>query len=273
MENESVMSVQRRNNVHVSGSGPATVFFLHGFGCDQNMWRLMAPAYAKRYRTVLFDLVGSGASDLAAYDRKKYSSLQGYADDVIEVVREFSQGPAIFVGHSVSAMIGMLANIKEPAPFAAQVMVGPSPCYINDGDYFGGFERKDIDGLLETLESNYLGWSSTMAPAIMGAPEKPELGIELTNSFCRTDPEIAKQFARVTFLSDHRADLPKLQAPTLILQCSDDLIAPVAVGEYMARTLPDATLAIIKNQGHCPHLSAPGASSDAIDTFLAQRGI
>ena len=266
------MSVQRRNNVHVQGSGPATLFFAHGFGCDQNMWRLMAPVYGNRFRTVLFDLVGSGGSDLAAYDRDKYASLQGYAADVAEIVDEFGEGPAIFVGHSVSAMIGMLADIAKPGRFAAQVMVGPSPCYINDGDYVGGFERKDIDGLLEALESNYLGWASNMAPAIMGAPERPELGMELTNSFCRTDPEIAKQFARVTFLSDNRADLHRLQTPTLILQCSDDIIAPRAVGEYLQRTLPKATLAIIQNQGHCPHLSAPGASCDAIDTFLAQQG-
>ena len=168
-------------------------------------------------------------------------------------------------------MIGLLAHLKAPDRFAAQIMVGPSPCYINDGDYFGGFERSDIESLLETLESNYLGWSSTMAPAIMGAPDRPELGQELTNSFCRTDPEIARQFARVTFLSDHRADLPRLQAPTLVLQCSEDLIAPQAVGEYMRRTIPNCTLHVIENVGHCPHLSAPGASADAIERFLAQQ--
>jgi sigma-B regulation protein RsbQ len=267
------MDIARRNNVNVAGSGPATLFFAHGFGCDQNMWRFIQPAYAKRYRTVLFDLVGSGKSDLSAYDPARYDSLHGYADDVVEIVEQYSDGPAIFVGHSVSAMIGMLANIRRPDLFAAQVMVGPSPCYINDGDYFGGFERKDIEGLLETLESNYLGWSSNMAPAIMGAPDQPELAQELTNSFCRTDPEIAKQFARVTFLSDNRADLPKLKAPTLVLQCSDDIIAPLAVGDYLKRTLPDCTLVVIKNQGHCPHMSAPGASSDAIDTFLAHLAL
>jgi sigma-B regulation protein RsbQ len=264
------LSVQQRNNVHVAGDGPATLFFCHGFGCDQNMWRFMAPQYAKRFRTVLFDLVGSGNSDLAAYDRRKYGSLHGYAADVLEIAREFGRGPGIFIGHSVSAMIGLLAGIDDPSAFAAQVMVGPSPSYVNDGDYFGGFERKDIDGLLETLESNYLGWSSTMAPAIMGSPEKPELARELTNSFCRTDPEIAKHFARVTFLSDHRADLPRLEAPALILQCSDDIIAPMAVGRYMERTMRDATLVVIRNQGHCPHMSAPSASADAMEQFLAE---
>jgi sigma-B regulation protein RsbQ len=233
----------------------------------------MAPEYAKRYRTVLFDLVGSGQSDLKAYDRTKYSSLDGYAQDVVELVHEFSEGPALFVGHSVSAMIGMLASIQDPASIAAQIMIGPSPSYINDGDYIGGFTRKDIEGLLDTLDSNYLGWSSNMAPAIMGAPGKPELGVELTNSFCRTDPEIAKQFAHVTFLSDVRDRVPKLAAPTLIVQCHDDMIAPVAVGEYMKRTLPRATLALIDNVGHCPHMSAPGACADAIDRFLQQEGL
>jgi sigma-B regulation protein RsbQ len=244
------------------------MFFAHGFGCDQNMWRFIAPAYAKRYRTVLFDLVGSGGSDLKAYDRNKYNSLEGYADDVVEIVEEFGQGPALFVGHSVSATIGMLANIKAPNLFGAQIMIGPSPCYINDGSYIGGFTRADIEGLLETLESNYLGWSSTMAPAIMGAPDQPELAVELTNSFCRTDPEIAKQFARVTFLSDNRADLRHLNAPTLIVQCSDDIIAPRTVGEYMHRELPRSVLSVIENVGHCPHLSAPSSSVAAIDAFL-----
>ena len=266
------MSVQARNNVRVSGKGPATMFFAHGFGCDQNMWRRLEPAYARRYRTVLFDLVGSGASDLSAYDPVKYDSLKGYADDVLEIVKEFSVGPALFVGHSVSAMIGMLANLQDPSRFGAQLMIGPSPCYINDGDYIGGFTRKDIESLLETLESNYLGWSSTMAPAIMGAPEQPELGVELTNSFCRTDPAIARQFARVTFLSDNRADLPRLTTPTLIIQCNEDLIAPRSVGEYLHRQLPRSTLSVIANVGHCPHLSAPGACADAINAFLSKEG-
>jgi sigma-B regulation protein RsbQ len=244
--------------------------FVHGFGCDQNMWRLLVPHYRDRYRVVLLDLVGMGASDLAAYDRQKYATLHGHADDMVEVLREVGGGePAVFVGHSVSAMIGLLANLRAPELFASQVMVGPSPCYVNDGEYFGGFERSDIESLLDTLESNYLGWSSNMAPAIMGAPDRPELAEELKNSFCRTDPEIAKHFARVTFLSDHRADLPKLHVPSLILQCSDDLIAPLAVGEYMHRQLPDSTLRIIENVGHCPHLSAPSASVAAMDEFLA----
>jgi sigma-B regulation protein RsbQ len=267
------MGVEQRNNVRVMGDGPATMFFAHGFGCDQNMWRLLAPAYATRYRTVMFDLVGSGASEASAYERGKYGTLQGHADDVTEIVEAFGVGPALFVGHSVSAMIGMLANLKAPARFAAQVMIGPSPCYINDGDYVGGFQRSDIEELLATLDHNYLGWSANMAPAIMGAPDQPELAVELTNSFCRTDPEIAKHFARVTFLSDHRADLPRLETPTLIVQCDDDLIAPQAVGAYMSKVLPRSTLAVIENVGHCPHLSTPGSCASAMDAFLAAQDL
>jgi len=249
------------------------MFFAHGFGCDQNMWRLLAPNYATRYRTVLFDLIGSGGSDLAYYDRDRYATLDGHAADIVGLVREFGDGPAIFVGHSVSATIGMLADLADPGRFAAQVMIGPSPCYINDGDYVGGFNREDIESLLETLESNYLGWSSNMAPTIMGAPDQPDLAVELTNSFCRTDPDIAKQFARVTFLSDVRAQVPRLTTPTLIVQCDDDLIAPVQVGEYLHRTLPRSKLSVIHNVGHCPHLSAPGPSATAIDEFLRSEGL
>ena len=266
------MDVQRRNNVHVSGDGPVTMVFVHGFGCDQNMWRLLTPAFAQRYRILTLDLVGSGRSDLSAYDAEKYASLHGYVTDLLEVVERFAAGPVIFVGHSVSAMIGLLATIAAPERFLAQIMIGPSPCYVNDSDgsYIGGFSRQDIDELLTSVESNYLGWSSAMAPVIMGAPSQPELAVELTNSYCRTDPDIAKHFARVTFLSDHRADLPKSTVPALILQCSDDLIAPRSVGQYMQRVLPHSTLTIIDNVGHCPHLSSPCASSAAMEDFLAK---
>ena len=267
------MSVEKRNSVRVGGRGEVTVFFSHGFGCDKNMWRLLEPVYADRYRTVSFDHVGSGTSDLSAYDQAKYSSLQGYADDVLEVANAFGTDRNVFVGHSVSAMIGMLADLKQPGRFSAHLMIGPSACYLNDGDYVGGFNRSDIESLLEALESNYLGWSSTMAPAIMGAPDQPQLGVELTNSFCRTDPEIAKQFARVTFLSDNRADVPSLKTPTLIVQCNDDIIAPLSVGEFLHQNLPHSTLSIIDNVGHCPHLSAPSACSVAMDEFLAKEGL
>lgn len=263
------MSVQVRNNVHVRGRGEATMLFSHGFGCDQTMWRFLAPAFEDAFRVITYDLVGSGRSDLSAYDPARYASLHGYADDLLEIVDAHATGPVIVVGHSVSAMIGMLATIKAPERFAAQVMVAPSACYINQADYVGGFERGDIDELLETMEANYLGWSSSLAPAIMGAPGRPTLREELTDSFCRNDPDIAKHFARVTFLSDHRAEVPRSATPTLILQCSEDLIAPRSAGDYLARHLPRCELHVIDNIGHCPHMSAPTASSRAIDTFLA----
>lgn len=265
------MSLKQRNNVNVRGSGSTTLVFAHGFGCDQHMWRLLAPVFETDFRVVLFDLVGSGNSDVSAYDFDKYSSLEGYADDLLEIIDEFADGPVVFVGHSVSAIIGLLATVKAPTQFVAQVMVGPSPCYINEGDYIGGFTRADVEDLIATMESNYLGWSSTMAPAIMGAPEQPELGQELTNSFCRTDPKIAKHFARVTFLSDHRAELAQSTTPALLLQCSDDIIAPMSVGEYMQKTMVNAQMAVIENVGHCPHLSAPHASIAAIQRYLSTR--
>ena len=263
------MDLSKRHNIHVIGRGETTMIFAHGYGCDQNMWRLVTPAFEDRYRIILYDLVGSGGSDLTAYDRQKYGTLAGHAKDVVEIVSELSTGPVIFVGHSVSAMIGLLATIPAPERFVSQVMIGPSPCYINDGDYVGGFTRADIDSLLDTLDSNYLGWASAMAPTIMGAPDKPELGQELKNSFCRTDPEIAKHFARVTFLSDNRADLAKSTIPSLILQCTDDMIAPRSVGDYLQRTLPSSALRLVENIGHCPHLSAPHEIVAAIRDFIA----
>jgi len=218
------VSILQRNNVQISGHGAQTMLFAHGFGCDQNMWRYVAPAFAVDHRVVLFDHVGAGNSDIRAYDREKYGTLDGYASDVLEICEELALEDVIFVGHSVSAMIGVLAARKQPARFAALVLVGPSPRYLDDDGYRGGFSLGDIDELLASLESNYLGWSAAMAPAIMGNPERPELGGELANSFCRTDPEIAAHFARVTFLSDNRADLSQVPLPTLILQCSEDII-------------------------------------------------
>jgi sigma-B regulation protein RsbQ len=244
------------------------MIFAHGYGCDQHMWRLIAPAFSADYRLVLFDHVGSGRSDLGAYSRTKYSSLQGYADDVLEICDELNLENGIFVGHSVSAMIGVLAAIQEPERFASLVLIGPSPCYINDGDYVGGFTRRDIDELLEFQDSNYLGWASSLGPVIMGNSDRPELAAELTNSFCRTDPDIAKQFAAVTFLSDNRADLPKAQTRSLILQCQQDAIAPMTVGEYVHRHLPNSRLVVMDATGHCPHLSAPDETIAAIQSFL-----
>jgi sigma-B regulation protein RsbQ len=244
------------------------MMFAHGFGCDQRMWRFVTPAFEQSHQIVLFDHVGAGQSDVSAYDRRKYATLDRYAADVLEICRELDLSDVVFVGHSVSAMIGVLAANQEPHRFAALVLVGPSPRYINDTDYVGGFSQQDIEGLLSALDSNYLGWSSTMAPAIMGNPDRPELGEELTNSFCRTDPDIASHFARVTFFSDNRRDLGLISTPTLILQCSEDAIAPSSVGEYVHRHMPGSRLIAMKATGHCPNLSAPDETVAAIKDFL-----
>ncbi len=244
------------------------MLFAHGFGCDQNMWRFVAPAFESSYRVVSFDHVGAGHSDLSAFDRQKYRTLEGYADDVLEICRELGLTD-VDVGHSVAAMIGVLAAAKEPERFAKLVLIGPSPRYLDDDGYTGGFSREDIDGLLESLESNYLGWSSAMAPAIVGNADRPELGAELTASFCRTDPAIAAHFARATFLSDNRSDLRASVTPALILQCSDDVIAPEAVGQYVHREMAGSRLVLMNATGHCPNLSAPEETIAAMRTFLA----
>jgi sigma-B regulation protein RsbQ len=267
------MDVATRHNVKVDG--PATgrpMLFAHGFGCDQNMWRYVAPRFADEYRVVCFDHVGAGGSDSANYDKVRHSSLDGYAQDVLELCRELELNDVIFVGHSVSAMIGVLAAAREPGLFSALVLVGPSPRYMNDGDYVGGFDAADIDDLLASLAGNYLGWSAAMAPVIMGNPEKPELGQELTESFCRTDPEIAHRFARVTFLSDNRSDLRRVRTPTLVLQCRNDVIAPVSVGEYVRDHMPNASMVLLDATGHCPNLSAPDETTEAIQRFLKTLG-
>lgn len=262
------MTVIDRNNVQVHGSGDRTIVFAHGFGCDQNMWRFVEPVFRDRYRTVLFDHVGAGRSDLTAYDKGKYSDLRGYAADVVEIGRELQLKGSIFVGHSVSAMIGALASIDAPSMFEKLIMVGPSPRYINDGGYIGGFSAPQIEELLTSMADNHLGWSAAMAPAIMGNPDRPELGEELINSFCRTDPEIAKDFARTTFTSDNRADLKKVKADTLILQSRDDIIASEQVGEYVKREIEGSRIVYLDATGHCPNLSAPAAVIAAMNEFL-----
>lgn len=262
------MSVLLRDNVLVIGDTGPVVMFAHGFGCDRNMWRLMVPSFAKDFRIVLFDLVGAGQSDLGAWSPERYATLHGHARDVVEILRELECGPVVFVGHSVSAMIGVLAVRRAPHLFSHLVLVGPSPRYIDDGDYRGGFGPDDIEELLGFLDSNHMGWSQAMAPQIMGNPERPELGEELTNSFCRTDPDIARHFARVTFTSDNRADLPHVTVPTLVLQCRDDVIAPEAVGRYVHEAIPGSRFVLLDATGHCPNLSAPVETAAAIREFL-----
>lgn len=264
------MVASKKNNVHVTGAGATPMLFAHGFGCDQSMWRYVAPTFAADHQVVLFDHIGAGGSDLSAYDRTKYSTLAGYADDVLAICRSLDLHDVIFVGHSVSSMIGVLAALKEPERFSRLVLVGPSPRYIDDGAYRGGFTRPDIEELLELLDSNHMAWSSMLGPTIMGNPDRPELAEELTSSFCRTDPTIARHFARVTFTSDNRADLPKLRVPTLILQCSEDAIAPDAVGAYVHEHVAGSRLKKLAATGHCPHLSAPEETIGAIREFLSE---
>jgi sigma-B regulation protein RsbQ len=264
-------NILKRNNVRVSGSGSTPMLFAHGFGCDQNMWRFITPAFADDFRIVLFDYVGAGKSDLSAYNQERYSNLNGYAQDVIEVCEALELRDVIFVGHSVSSMIGALAAIKRPKLFSKLIMVGPSPCYINDVEqgYIGGFGRRDIEELLDTMDKNYIGWANFLAPAIMKNPDKPELGAELTNSFCSTDPKIARTFARATFFSDNRADLKSVPVPSLIMQCSEDIVAPLEVGDYLKQNLKNSTLKVLKATGHCPHMSAPEETIEVMKEYLA----
>lgn len=260
--------VLKRNNVQIAGDGPRTIMFSHGFGCDQHMWTDVARAFERDFRVVLFDHVGAGRSDLSAYDPEKYSSLDGYAGDIVEIGRALQLKDAVFVGHSVSAMIGALASIKAPGMFSDLVMVGPSPRYIDDEGYVGGFSGEQVAELLDFLADNHLGWSAAMAPAIMGNPDRPELGERLEHSFCATDPRIARQFAEVTFLSDNRSDLAAIQARTLVLQCREDIIAPPCVGEYVHANIANSQFKLLEATGHCPNLSAPDEVTEAILEFV-----
>ncbi|MBV8518431.1 MAG: alpha/beta hydrolase [Acidobacteria bacterium] len=262
--------VLQRNNVKIIGRGTRPMIFAHGFGCDQNMWRFITPAFEDDYRLILFDYVGSGKSDLNAYDPSRYATLQGYAQDVLDICAALDLHDAIFVGHSVSAMVGVLAAKQEPERFSNLIMIGPSPRYINDDGYAGGFERPDIEGLLDLMDRNYIGWASFLAPVIMKNPDRPELGAELQESFCSTDPKIARRFAEATFFADNRGDLAGVAQPSLILQCSEDAIAPLEVGQYVHRELPGSTLRVMKATGHCPHLSHPEETIEAIREYLGR---
>jgi sigma-B regulation protein RsbQ len=262
------MDIITRNNIKLKGRGEKAIIFSHGYGCNQNMWRLITPAFENDYQIVLLDLVGSGNSDTSAYDKIKYSSLEGYADDLVEVCQKLDLSQSIFVGHSVSSMIGILAANKDPSLFEKLILIGPSPCYINNGEYIGGFTRDTIDGLIRSLQSNYSDWAKAMAPVIMGNLNQPELGAELTQSFCQTGPEVAKHFAQVTFQSDNRRDLTKVQVPTLILQCSEDPIAPEVVGRYVHQHIKGSKFTLLKATGHCPHLSAPEETVAAIKAWF-----
>jgi len=264
--------IRARNNVQFSGRGRQVMLFAHGFGCDQSMWRFVAPAFEEDYRVVRFDYVGCGKSDWSAWSEDRYSSLRGYARDVLDIVEAFDLRDVIFVGHSVSAMIGMLASIEAPQRFSRLIQIGPSACYVNQGDYVGGFERKDIEGLLDLMEKNYVGWAAFLAPVVMKNSERGELADELRASFCATDPRVTRHFARVTFLSDNRADIAKVTVPSLILQCSEDAIAPDCVGDYLHQALPGSTFRKMAATGHCPHMSHPAETIALIREYLHDAG-
>ncbi|WP_299825739.1 alpha/beta hydrolase [uncultured Pontibacter sp.] len=260
--------VIKRNNVRVIGEGDQAIIFAHGFGCSQNVWRHLVSAYQSKFKLILFDFVGAGQSDLNAYDPVKYSSLDGYTKDVLEILETLNIKNVLYIGHSVSSMIGVKAAIAQPSYFSKLIFVSPSPCYINDEEYIGGLDKEDLANLLELMDSNYLGWSSFLAPQVMGNPDRPALGEELVENFCATDPDIAKEFARVTFLSDSRDDLERLLTESLTLQCSEDILAPLEVGYYLEKKAKGNTLKLLKATGHCPHLSAPEEVIAAINAYI-----
>ncbi len=258
-----------RYNVTFHGQGEQVILFAHGFGCDQNMWRFVAPAFERDYRVVMFDYIGHGRTNPEHYNRERYASLQGYAQDVLDICHALELDNVILVGHSVSSMIGALACIQEPDRFARLIMLGPSACYINDGTYFGGFERQDIESLLEMMDGNFSGWANSLGPTTMGNGDRPELGQELTASFCKTNLDVAQQFARLTFYGDNRSDLPKLRTPSLVIQSLEDVIAPLEVGKYVAKNTPNSSFRMISATGHCPHMSAPTETVAAIREYLS----
>lgn len=263
------MTLAHRLNARYLGAPDAPpILFVHGFGCDQSMWRHVAPAFAADHRVITIDLVGAGGSDVHAWDPQRYSTLHGYADDLVQLLGELDLRRTVLVGHSVSAMIIALTQLAAPDRVGHLVMIGPSPRYIDTDGYVGGFSQDDVEGLLDSLASNYLGWSATMAPVIVGNADRPELGQELSELFCRMDPDIARVFARTTFLSDVRHVLPQVTAPTLVLQCRDDVIAPDEVGRYVADQLPHSTFVQMAATGHCPNLSAPGETTSLIRDYL-----
>jgi len=258
----------RRHHVVIDGRGTRAMLFAHGFGCDQSMWRFVAPAFRDDYKVITFDYVGWGRSDRSQYDPERYRDLDGYADDVLEICEALELRNVIFVGHSVSAMVGVLAAIREPDRFAKLILIGPSPRYINEGEYVGGFERADIEGLLQMMDKNFLGWAGFLAPVVMKNPDRPELTRELEESFCSTDPRVARRFAEVTFFADNRADLAELTVPALVLQCADDAIAPERVGDFVHQHLAGSELRRLAATGHCPHVSHPEETIAAIREYL-----
>ena len=267
-------NILQRNNVQVSGRGTRPLVFAHGFGCDQRMWRFVAPQFEAKYRVVLFDYVGAGNSDWSAHDPHRYATLEGYKRDLLEVCDALELEDAIFVGHSVSSMVGALASIEAPSLFERLVMVAPSPCFINHApDYTGGFERADIEGLFDIMDKNFSSWANFLAPLVVGSPDREDIVRELHHSFCSTDTDIARRFAQATFYADNRVALACVTVPSLILQCTDDALVPLSVGHYLKQHLSNSTLRILKAAGHCPHLTQPAKTSRAIRSYLTSQKV
>lgn len=262
------LGILEKLNVNVVGAGKPTLLFCNGFNCNQHIWNYLRPRLAVHYHLVFFDQMGTGDSDVTAYKAEKYSTLEAYAQDVIDVCEALDLRQVVLIGHSVGAMIGLLAATKAPAYFSKVVLIAASPCYINEPGYYGGFERQDLLDLLAAMEDNYQSWASMFATMLMGQDNPAELGYELTGYFCQADPTIAKQFARLGFLADNRADVAQLQLPTLVLQCTEDVAVPDEVGAYLQTHLPQATLVTLKTTGHCPHLSAPLEVLAELQKFL-----
>lgn len=263
------MDILKRNNVRILGGGPRTLVLVNGFGCDQSIWNAVAPGLTKHFRVVLFDQMGAGNSDFAAYDSKKYASLDGYTQDLLAICRLLGPGEITLIGHSVGAMICMLAAIEAPWLFRQLLLLCPSPCYTNHPGYHGGFEQADIDSMLAFMETDFVGWADSFAHFIMGTPDRPSLVMEMSHRFCQNDPMIAKQFARVTFTADNRQDLPQVSTPCLLVQCAEDLVAPLEVGTYLLAAIPQATLVTLPISGHCPHVSAPLETLTVLQSFMA----
>lgn len=270
--NSKHADVLNRHQVKQFGHGAQTLLFAHGLACDQKVWRHITPGFEDQYKIVVFDYIGSGKSDLSAYDRSKYASLNGYAADIIAICDALALNEVIFVGHSVSSMIGMLAAIARPDLFSRLIMIGPSPRYINDKDYCGGFEKKEMEELLSLMRNNYSQWANMFAPIAMANPDRPYLIRELTDSLCEADPEITCDFASLTFLGDNRKDLPNLKTATLILQIAEDIVAPVQVGDYLHQHVQNSLLYKMKATGHFPHLSAPAETTELIKKYLKEQG-
>lgn len=265
-----MVNVLQRNNVKVSGQGTTPIIFGHGFGCDQLVWNGVIEAFENEYKVITYDYVGSGKSDKSAYTKERYSTLYGYKEDLLEICDALEDSNFIFVGHSVSSMIGMLASIERPELFSKVVMIGPSPHYLNEPGYRGGFERSDISELLDMMEVNYKEWAKYLAPVVMSNEDRPELAEDFEQMLCSNDPQIARQFAEVTFTSDMREELGKLQVPTLIMQTQFDAIAPLEVGQYVHDHIPQSHLVVMKAMGHNPHISDAGETAAVIKEYLAK---